>query len=438
MRKLTLALSLLALPGLALAEEACEQKKKSEYSFFLDMNDSPNELAAARERSEQECLNFVHITSKGQLEQKLGEVYKKKGKVPIIVVSGHSVNSRFSGTRFSFGFSDIEKMKKKYPAFGTDLETVLLWGCFTGNKKKLDRWHDTFPNATGIIGYTGRSPLDEQNVGADFLYSLWNQRHLIHEGKNDAEVKQILDDVIPHMGGGSNRTFMVTAGMSFFTCDDANPNRYYYFVDNIDTTKSSLFPEDKIEKSCDQAKDELPAQLEDLERYWTGRQEPYASHDPAYKSRELNTLRYNLYPWFNQFEHCFEEGARLKDGSAVGLNEMVNLIFYSNIKGNFAGQFGAKMKAAQGMLKKAKIKAPGLGDVVNASRADIMETDRILRAEETRKSIAKKDLKAFDEFAWAYHNVVANMDGRCADITWIDLHPKTATKPGKECFGKLP
>lgn len=432
-----LALLFLALPGLAFADEACDAKKKTQHTFFLDMNNSPNELAAARERSEQECLGFVHITSKGELEKRLGEVYRKKGaKVPIIVVSGHSVNSRFSGTRFSFGFSDIEKAKKKYPAFGTDLETVLLWGCFTGNKKKLDRWHDTFPNATGIIGYTGRSPLDEQQVGADFLRSLWNRRHLIHEGRNDAEVKEILDDVIFHMGG-RDRTFMVTAGLSFYTCDDANPNRYYYFVDNIDTTKSSLFPEEKISESCDQAKDELPAQMADLERYWSGRQEPYSSHDPAYKSRELNTLRYNLYPWFNQFEHCFEEGARLKDGSAVGLNEMVNLIFYSNIKGNFAGQFGPRMRAAQAMLRKAGIKAPGLGDVVNASRAEIMETDRLLRAEETRKAIAKKDLRAFDEFAWAYHNVVANMDGRCADITWIDLHPKSATKLGKECFAKL-
>lgn len=437
MRALILLLAL--IPGLALADETCEKKKKTQFSFFLDMNNSPNELAAARERSAEECLGFVHITNKKELDQKLGEVYRKKdGRVPIVVVSGHSVNSHFSGTRFSFGFSDIEKMKKKYPSFGTDLETVLLWGCFTGNKKKLDRWQETFPNATSIIGYTGRSPLDEQRVGADFLYSLWNQRHLIHQGRNDAEVKQILDDVIPHMGGGRHRTFMVTAGASFYTCDDANPQRYYYFVDNIDTEKSSLFPEDKIEKSCDQAKDELPGQLADLERYWSGSQEPYASHHPGYKSRELNTLRYNLYPWFNQFEHCFEEGARLKDGTAVGLNEMVNLIFYSNIKGNFVGKYKAKIKSVRAILKKAKVGVPGLHDIVGASRADIMKADRILRSEETRKAVGKKNQKALVEFASIFHNVVANMDGRCADITWIDLHPKTATEPGKACFAKLP
>jgi hypothetical protein len=428
---------------MAKADEACEAKKKSQFTFFLDMNDSPNELAAARHHSAEECLGFVHITSAAQFKREVAKVYGKNGsgKVPIMVISGHSVNGRFSGTRFSFGFDDLEHMKKQYPGLAKDLETVFLWGCFTGNIQKLDQWHVLFPNASGIIGYTGRSPLDEQQVGADFLDTIWPNRGLIHEGRSDEEVKEILDQVTPHMGSGDNKLFMVSAGMTFYTCNEENPNRYFYMVDNMTLAKSELYPADKVEESCREARKVQAARLADLERYWTGKQEPYSSHDAGYKDHEKNTLRFLLYPYFNQYEHCFEGGAKLKDGSSVGLGEMVNLIFYTNVKGNFEGQMGSRMKKVRAILKKAKVRMPALIYLKDRSRADIMEMDKILRADSTRAQVkkqGKRALKELDELAWLYHNVVAQVDSRCADITWIDFHPKTATKPGKECMKPLP
>ncbi len=143
--------------------------------LFLDMNNAPLEIAAARRAAAARGESVIVIPGptqraanrngfrKEQLDQELQRLKSQRANISSVVISGHDGNGSFSGDLGSIGAEDLRSAFAKAKPVGDNARSLLLWGCYTATPGSIEfRWKDSLPGVVAVAGYDGSAPARER------------------------------------------------------------------------------------------------------------------------------------------------------------------------------------------------------------------------------------------------------------------------------------
>jgi hypothetical protein len=258
--------------------------------LFLDLNNSPHEVAAAREAAKKSKREFHLVPNttaadqkelarlKGQansfaraygkkckdpkapgceeLRKKEGEAYaahqakvksfefspemlenflaereSKNKPVTSVVVSGHDGTGTFSGEFGHVGDQQLAEIFEKYPQSKDAIRALHLWGCYTTSPGSLLlNWKKHFPNTSIITGYEGRAPLNDKPAGWHYLKGVLAQEEQLFAAQDHAKLKKLLNRI-----PGAN---MVLAAVN--VCDEYASYKESYNLKDLDERCKNL------------------------------------------------------------------------------------------------------------------------------------------------------------------------------------------------------
>lgn len=144
--------------------------------LFLDMNNAPQEIAAARRAAAARGERVIVLPDpsqptarreygflKEQLEQELQRLKTQRANISSVVISGHDGTGSFSGDHGSIKAEDLRSAFSKAKPVGDNAKSLLLWGCYTATPGSIEfRWKDTLPGVAAVAGYDGSAPAKER------------------------------------------------------------------------------------------------------------------------------------------------------------------------------------------------------------------------------------------------------------------------------------
>lgn len=270
---------------------AVKAHSAEEYVLFIDTNNSPLEIKAAREAAEksgrrllvmpdisekdrkaylqmgakldaaraiyEKACDGKNETACRESEKKFNEAEKSKSDlletfqlteekvsgflaahqnktVSSVVISGHDGTGSFSG-EFG-GVSDIYLATEleKYPNMKNAIRTLHLWGCYTTSPGSLLlNWKKHFPNISLLTGYEGRAPLADKPAGWHYLKGVLAKEPELLRAGDSAKLQRLLKKL-----PGANQ---VTAAI--YSCGDYATNKEHYSLTELDQRCNALRPQ---------------------------------------------------------------------------------------------------------------------------------------------------------------------------------------------------
>ena len=227
---------ILLLPALGFAE--C--KVRSGNVVFFDFDNSKEEIEGAKQVADEKCQNFYVFKSEKEARATLKNIESSGEEISSMILSGHHKFGIFWGDNFHMTIGGINDLMDEFPKTKDSIKNLYLWGCYTNNLDKLDRWLKGLPKLEYVFGYTQKAPLSKQMTGVDYLKSA-----MLHQGeleKMDSleKVKNFLDNkLVP--GSSPDFQFVSAAIYGKAKCDNGNYKDFYYYVDHIEGgTKSNI------------------------------------------------------------------------------------------------------------------------------------------------------------------------------------------------------
>ncbi len=129
-----------------------------------------NEVAVAQER-----LNVAieQITKIDNIEVIFEQLAKKQVRPSVLVFSGHSGGDGFfTGVFGMVTAQQVSTALQKYPQLIESLNSILLWGCYSGTLSSLvDVWEKNISENPTYVGYRNRAPLGIRPTSGRLLKS---------------------------------------------------------------------------------------------------------------------------------------------------------------------------------------------------------------------------------------------------------------------------
>ncbi|MEK7691954.1 MAG: hypothetical protein AAB425_13145 [Bdellovibrionota bacterium] len=255
-----------------------------------------------------------------------------EGKVVTSIIgSGHDGGGTLYGGNGRISKAEIVKsIKDAYigkPELLKQLESVHLFGCYTGTTAEVLFWKDQLPDLKVVQGFNGSAPLASRDESGALMYSVLMQSHEATKKTDIDEVSRAIDSM-----GIIQSTF---AGMYVEACD-----RDFYYSNNPITRSGYLDPSRPAGSSivdfstaleCNQESEEAKRNILILDRHFMGL-------DPIPHETQGTPLR-TAYSFLRERQHCYT--GKSYDGDRAGL-----LLFYHGVLENFAQTFESQLTDA--------------------------------------------------------------------------------------------
>lgn len=387
--------------------------QKSGNVVFFDFNKSKEEVEGARQSAQGKCQNFYVATSKDEADSILKKIDSQGGEISSLIMSGHHKFGIFWGSNFQMTIGGISDLLDQYPKTKAKVKNLYLWGCYTNNVDKLEKWLKSFPNLNYVFGYNLKSPLSSQGIGVEYLQKALEHQSELEKMKSLEEIKKFLDtQLVP----GSSDLHLVTAAIfGKAQCDQAKFDDFYYSIDYIEGGKKTLSTIDKFTdrgKCKSAASDYKKDYQKTLQSYWQGELEILPLGHPESKTPAKNPIRTVVYPWANKYAYCFSGSVFKTETSDVGLGQLLNLVYFNEIKNNFFEYFNKDKEKLLKSLKDSEIQGL-LSKGKDLTRKEILELNQKLSKVEPQTD----EIKAYN---FKLKMFLVNLDDRCADVNWLE------------------
>lgn len=396
MKRVTFLLAALLFPTLALADV-----------LFLDLNDSPKEIEAARKAAQRSGRKLVVLPDPSgperqnrerlrldvqrldrqmtrsrcdtekeaspackKLEQELEEkriahstatdamafdsaklqellAARAESKKPFdsIVVSGHDGTGTISGTFGSITDAALADILSAYPEQKNALRSLHLWGCYTTSAGSLLlNWKRNFPNVSLITGYDGRAPLNDKPAGWHYLAGVLEQETKLITSGDSKKLQRSLF-ALP-----SSRQLHA----AIYACGE-----YASITENYNLNE--------LESRCQAQKKDLLAGQAKYECYLKAL--PGCENPPDTSTGFIR----NYYNLLQKTAACYDV---TRDEAFVGVSrdQAIRLTLFNDVKKNFARVHRPILRESDEILK--AMNAPDqlrFSDLEGLSRADILK-----------------------------------------------------------------
>lgn len=316
--------------------------------LFIDLNDAPQEIKAAREAASARGENLIVIPSEASRKQISREQitaefrkFQSSGqKFNSIVLSGHDGNGGFSGSRgdqsFSIDVEDLQSEFKKTPAVFQDVRSVLLWGCRTTNIGSLDvYWKDSgLPNVKVFAGFDDSGPSKYRQANADYLKDFLRLDQQIAEAPTKSKVEELVNQI---------RGFRVT---------NSSICSKQFMVTQVQG-KAKAMNIQELRKECDTKSNEVASGRKAFQCYYEARDR--GCQNPPQSGQSHNELVdfYNVIRAKSVCRAYWDDLVANGDESAVipELLQLEKLIHFDEIKTNLTKLHADDLRAADGLLR---------------------------------------------------------------------------------------
>lgn len=280
-----------------------QQLAKCQRVPAADCTDLSEKLLAAQTRV-TELVEKIQRLDPQSLLSITAELSAQNVRITDIVFSGHSGGTGFfMGLFGNLSVDDLVLATQRHPEIFSDLQSVLLWGCYSGTLDSLtEYWQKKLPSVKGFFGYRNRAPLGIRESSGRLLKS-----YLLHEAKFLAapNIK------IAHQ---------IFRGLDLVADLDATAltGDYYYSYDQVGKVSDML-------KVCQDFDSKL---LDKYNCYNLG--QPGCENPPA---NHLGPLR-ELYSFLQVNRHCATI-LQQKYGHLPTPDYIIRLIYMDTVKANF-------------------------------------------------------------------------------------------------------
>lgn len=320
--------------------------------LFLDVNNSPAEIAAAKKAAKSRGENLIVLPSAGTvgqdvlnkktLDQKLAELNRSNTKLSSVIISGHDGNGYFTGNFGNISASDVGKSFADNPQVADGIKGLFLWGCYTSTPGSIDmNWKKTFNNLDVIVGFDGIAPAGNKLAGQKYLEDALIKQKKMSEVKNEQELGQIFKKL----------QFTNTVNASICSKD-------FYVSKSVVSTIS------KLKEMCNPIEEAKLREVFDC----------YNESKPTCESVPQNTAQSPLRDYYNHLQttsHC-DELYRVSYIFRPTRDQVIKLIFHKNVVANFQKNAGVCLDTINSVLKASN--APDslyLNDMTKLSRSEL-------------------------------------------------------------------
>ncbi len=306
-----------------------------------------------------------------------------------LIISGHSNGLEFWGDEWEVTRQQIKGILDGLPASKKSLRSVFLWGCYSAERGDIEWWKSAFPRLQVILGFSDVAPGAGSDASPNLLRdALGREADMARttDIKSASRVFKSLDDV--------EETNAAAAINSCYFGTHFAPIR-------LDSVADCPGAEDALRKgfavfsSCFAATSRCP--------------------DPPRETHGSDLRQY--YTDYLEYAHC-----RTQSRYVEGLpprERVLALIFFANVRGNFALYYKSQIEAANAYLAKhGGLKFPDLG-AKDATRTTILHQLNELR-ELGPPASRNSDLQKLIGHA---DTLVGTLD--CVPSTWMTEEPES-------------
>jgi hypothetical protein len=441
--------------------------------LFLDLNNSPKEIAAAQEAAAKSNRKLIVLPSHSpaqvkQLNQlkmestKLTKEYDKKCKsngtpeclalsdrfnkkyneyvefqktlhfdpeslrnflrerdstkkaLTSVVVSGHDGTGTFAGVFGRVGDEELAKIFGEFPYLSGNVRSLHLWGCYTTSPGSLMlNWKRHFPNTALISGYEGRAPLNDKPAGWHYLKGVLAAEPALLETTDHEKLKKALAKI-----PGALQTHAAIS-----VCDNYASNKESYNFAELEVRCRTL--KQQLEEKGDAYNCYLKAATDEC------------ADPPANTGAGLVREFYEV---LHKASACSQI---LTDPiyRTYSRDQAIRLVFAKEVQKNFARIYGQEIAEVDKML--AELGAPA--DVRFAGMEKMSRRDFLLRTQKLQNFIQsqwpdfERDLNSFKFgeregklhslafFQAALSGTLVNLD-HCVPFEWVEPNENTPSK----------
>lgn len=349
-----------------------------------------------------EALSKLPRINKKSLNQSLAQLKSQNVKLSSVVVSGHDGNGSFFGVNASEDIKDVDlaaAFRSNSPV-ADDVRSALLWGCYTTNMGSLEfNWKGVFPNAQMIAGFDGKGPGGDKPASSTYLEDVLVKEKALTEARDQAEIHGIFSSI---------RHINIVKASMCLNGDNYVTNKG---VKSIREEMASCSKEGNAEKS---------ARVECYHKALQGCEDV-----PADTAR--GELR-ELYEYFQETAHCdeiFSEAEIQRPSTDL----ILRLMFDKQVRANFENLYGDQLKEINKLIVEAGLSEDlQLSDIGSLSRKEFLEKVDKIRNEFVKLQKTKEDEYGLvdDASFWALKQslpalyAVSGLDPTCIPASWVE------------------
>lgn len=260
-----------------------------------------------------------------KLKSILTPIKDKESVISTLIISGHDGGGEIDGDEIDGAVLKTELFEVYDSIFSREdkrsLNTILLWGCYTGTYSEASDWKSQFPAATAVVGYYDSAPLATRPASADLMEDFLLKEKDLYTSSNRDDLKKSIQNL---------KSILYTQpGLLINACGE---NIYYGHILKNGERKTFYMDSHETNKICELAKAEWKNDLKfSLSDYYEG-----SLDIPRIIS---GTKLRTMYGLVRQNEKCMKD---IVDANKLGL-----LLFWNGVRENFSHKYNDLMVAAQ-------------------------------------------------------------------------------------------
>lgn len=374
-------------------------------------------------RAEKDRLQEENKISPSLIEREIAKRASENKPFSTIIISGHDGTGEFSGTFGEITDQEISSVLAKYPTQANSLRSLHLWGCYTTSPGSLlNNWLHYFPHLSLVSGYDDQAPLNDKPYGWKYLAGVLEKEDELMEATDAAKLQRLLKRI-----PGANQTHA-----AIYACGSyASNNDAYELAD--------------LALKCDTFISEVKRLAEPYLCY-KGAKEPGCENPPDQTSQ--GPVR-EFYEALHKADACRNLEIGDWDNMDYNRDEVLRLIFYKEVKANFARIYGKELEEVDQYMDKLGVDPKArFKNVGEMSRKEMMEAMEALgkylqtktghefsmdeRSKGSQIKPKAKDLSPEIKPLITLHRTLSrtlvNLNSFCVPFNWIEKNATDTTR----------
>ncbi len=374
-------------------------------------------------RDQLEVLQGENRISSSLIEEEISKRAKENKPFSTIIISGHDGTGEFSGTFGEITDQEISTLVAKYPTQANSLRSLHLWGCYTTSPGSLlNNWLHYFPHLSLVSGYDDQAPLNDKPYGWKYLAGVLEKEDELMQA-TDAKKLQKLLKKIP----GASQTHA-----AIYACGSYASNGDYYELADLALKCDNFISEVK--------------RLADPYLCFKSAKETGCENPPDQTSQ--GPVR-EFYEALHKADACRNLEIGDWDNMDYNRDEVLRLIFYKEVKANFARIYGSQLEEMDKYMEKMgvdpKARFKNVGEMSRKEMMEAMEalgkylqtkTGREFALDERNKAgqikSNPKDISPEIQPLVALHRSISrtlvNLNSFCVPFNWIEKNATDKTR----------
>lgn len=374
-------------------------------------------------RTAFEALQAEHKISPSLIEAEIAKRARENKPFSTMIISGHDGTGEFSGVFGEITDQEISGLIAKYPTQANSLRSLHLWGCYTTSPGSLlNNWLHHFPHLSLVSGYDDQAPLNDKPYGWKYLAGVLEKEDELMQATDAKKLQRLLKQI-----PGANQTHA-----AIYACGSFASNGDYYELADLALKCDNFISEVK--------------RLADPYLCFKNAKEPGCENPPDQTSQ--GPVR-EFYEALHKADACRNLEIGDWDNMDFNRDEVLRLIFYKEVKVNFARIYGKDLEEIDQYMDKMGVDPKArFKNVGEMSRKEMMEAMEALgkylqtktghefpldeRSKGSQIKPKAKDLSAEIKPLVALHRSISrtlvNLNSFCVPFNWIEKNASETTR----------